>query len=375
MKTTLYTFSIILLLIFTVRCTKENLVVSEVQTPKLPQSEYDYLSSQNMNGQFFADNTPSNNLMSNAGATLGRVLFYDKQLSINNTISCGSCHKQSLAFSDDVALSVGFGGVETSRNSPPIMNLRSSNFFFWDFSENSLENQVLAPIKNHVEMGMENLDYLENKLSDLGYYKPLFQSAFGKDEITKENISKAMAQFIRSIVTTKSDFDLALAQQDLSLLSPIEYFGSKVFLESGCNDCHQAINGFSFVGGDAEILFFDDPSGYGGTGTETANIGLDKSTIDEGAGLGRFKVPSLRNIAFTAPYMHDGRFTTLEEVIDHYDRGVKNNEFLDSRLKFQGSPMRLNLNLAEKNALIAFLLSMTDTAMMIDPKYSDPFIK
>ncbi len=372
MKHILRFLSLSALVLLLVQCSDDK-NPTELSQPNLPGVEYDYLSTQDTNGQFFSDNTPNDNQMTDAGATLGRVLFYDKNLSINNTVSCASCHKQELAFSDNVAKSVGFGGVKTTRNSPPIMNMRSSNFFFWDFSESSLEQQVVTPIANHIEMGMEDMDFLIEKLNGVGYYNQLFKKAFNTTQITEEGISKAMAQFLRSITSLNSRFDVAF-ENNMDGLTALETLGSEVFMESGCNSCHTVMGNSFFDFENSTISIVDGGFGYGGTGTATANIGLDIHSADQGAGNGAFKVPSLRNLAFTAPYMHDGRFRTIDEVIEHYNTGVKAHDNLDFRLKdINGNPLRLNLTPVEINALKAFLMTLTDTELLEDPKYSDPF--
>lgn len=369
-------FILALLVVLTlIQCTKEPVGTSIRKAPNLPAQYFDYEASIADLGNV-TDNTPFNNQLTNPGATLGRVLFYDPALSINNTVSCATCHKQELAFSDNKALSVGFEDVLTKRNSPPIMNMRASNQFFWDFSESSLENQVIAPIGNHIEMGMEDMDYLVNKLQNIDYYPALFKDAFGSDQINKTNISKALAQFIRSINSFDSRFDIE-RKNNFQGFTGLEKLGSEVFLNSGCNNCHNVMGNFFFEGEFDGTTIIDMPffgGEYGGTGSDLANIGLDAVDRDLGAGNGMFKVPSLRNIIFTAPYMHDGRFATLDDVIDHYSHGIKNNEFLDSRLQnFEGQPQRLDLTPLERNALKEFLFTLTDTKFMQDEKFSNPF--
>jgi cytochrome c peroxidase len=299
--------------------------------------------------------------------TLGRVLFYDKKLSLNNAISCGSCHQQSLAFSDNVAFSRGFENKETSRNSLPIQNLGSFDFankaLFWDGRENNLTTMVMRPIANHVEMGMDDLEALSSKLASIPYYQDLFTEAYGSAEINPEKISTALTFFISSINSRDTKFDRFLNGQ--LALSALELQGKELFMEKyDCNACHQVT----------------DPEGYIFAGT-FSNIGLDEVYTDNGLGNvtdnpadnGRFKIPSLRNVALTAPYMHDGRFETLDEVIEHYSIGIEDNENLDTRLTENGEPMQFNISEVEADALKAFLMTLTDHEMISTARFSDPF--
>ncbi|MEP3381122.1 MAG: cytochrome c peroxidase, partial [Maribacter dokdonensis] len=302
------------------------------------------------------DNTPNNNEITDNGATLGRVLFYDTNLSRNNTIFCASCHIQEHGFSDPTALSTGFDGELTSRNSMGLANARfyENGRFFWDERAASLEEQTLVPIQDLVEMGL-TLPELEAKLSVVDYYEALFTNAFGDDNVTSERIALALSQFIRSMVSYESKFDEGLAQvndidDNFPNLTNSENRGKQLFMsnQTRCFDCHTTN---VFVGDAAR------------------NNGLDATITDPGVGgitgnnndLGEFKVPSLRNIALTGPYMHDGRFETLEEVIEHYNSGVQNNPNLDNRLTQGNNVRRLNLSDNDKQALVDFLHTLTDT--------------
>ncbi|WP_405414600.1 cytochrome-c peroxidase [Maribacter sp. Asnod1-A12] len=316
------------------------------------------------------DNTPANNQITDNGATLGRVLFYDNNLSINNTISCASCHIQEHGFADPSALSTGFDGDLTSRNSMGLANARfyENGRFFWDERAASLEEQTLIPIQDLVEMGM-TLPELEAKLTELDYYSILFTNAFGDETVSSERVALALSQFIRSMVSYESKFDEGLAQvndidDNFPNFTNSENRGKQLFIsnQTRCFDCH-ATN--VFVGDDAR------------------NNGLDATFTDLGVGgitgnnneLGEFKVPSLRNIALTGPYMHDGRFETLEEVIEHYNSGVQNNPNLDNRLTQGNNVRRLNLSDNDKQALVDFLNTLTDDDFITDEKYADPFLE
>ena len=334
--------------------------------PALPP----YLTTPVIQGQV---NTPGNNPITDNGATLGRVLFYDKNLSVNNTIACASCHKQTNSFADPVTLSTGFNGGHTGRNSMSLIDAKyyPNGRFFWDQRATTLEAQTLLPIQDAVEMGM-TLPALETKLKALAYYPVLFKSAFGDENITSVRISQALSQFVRSIVSYQSKYDAGRQTFPVNPPPPNTPFpnftaqenrGKEIFLTAptGCVACH-------------------------GTETFTApqekNNGLDLTTIDKGFGAvtnntvndALFKVGSLRNIELTAPYMHDGRFKTLEEVVEHYSTGVKNHPNLSVQLKLpNGNPRLLNLTPQDKAALVAFMKTLTDVSVTTDAKYSNPF--
>lgn len=320
----------------------------------------------------FINTSASNPTITNDGATLGRVLFYDTKLSINNAVSCASCHKQQFAFSDPTAGSKGFEGKVTPRNSMAIVNVALNRNLFWDSRVHSAKQLTLEPVQNHIEMGMEDLSVLVNKLSKTDYYPQLFEKAFGSSTITKERISDAMAQFICSMVSVNTPFDAFVAgNQDA--LNQLELKGFSLFHDSRtkCAQCHSG-NNFAAddqPGGEYGSIGFNDGGPKG-----TANNGLDLFTTDAGLKDGQFRIPTLRNIALTGPYMHDGRFKTLEEVIDFYDSGVKLHPSLDKKLIGpDGEPLRLNLSALEKKALVAFLESLTDQTLISHEKFSNPF--
>lgn len=324
--------------------------------------------------------------ITNEGATLGRVLFYDKKLSLNNSVSCATCHHQNKAFTDGEAFSKGFEGLTTERSSMAILNPVTQNNLFWDSRSKSIHDLSLRPVINHIEMGMENLDYLEKKLAKEYYYPELFKKAFGSEEINSERISDALSQFIASITSADSKFDKVMRKE--SEFSQLEKVGMQIFFsnKAQCSSCHAGSN-FSapdgmddpYGGGQGIIVFdangianFSEGKDLGGA----ANIGLDVYPKDQGRENGSFKIPSLRNIALTAPYMHDGRFKTLLEVVNHYSDGIKDNKNLDPKFRdVHGNVKRMNLSGAEKSALVAFLNTLTDHSFISDPKYSNPFVK
>lgn len=334
---------------------------------KLPSNPLDYIGEFNTISQKIGLTNGSNPEITNEGATLGRVLFYDVALSRNNAISCASCHHQSKAFSDGMAQSIGFEGKRTPRNSMAIINAVTNNNLFWDSRSSSAFDLALKPVKNHIEMGMEDMNLLTSKLAGIEYYPELFVKAFGSTEITEEKIAKAMAQFLCSIGSTNSKFDQGASNRFANFTTQ-EKIGKDLFFgpKTKCSRCHSGQN-FSapdFPGG-----------GYGQPEVKgTANIGLDIVYKDPGKGDGKFRIPSLRNIALTAPYMHDGRFATLEDVVEHYNSGIMNHPQLDENLKSKGQAVQMNLSQFEKDALVAFLRTLTDFSLTTNPKFSDPFI-
>jgi cytochrome c peroxidase len=322
-------------------------------------------------GLLAADNTPFNNPVTNDGATLGRVLFYDKNLSKNKTIACASCHKQENGFSDPLVLSDGFAGGKTSRHSMGLVNARFYNNgrFFWDERASSLEDQVLMPMQDPVEMGM-TLDSVVARVSNLPYYPELFENAFGDDAVTTELISKALAQYVRSIMSYQSRYDEGRAQvqnpnQPFPNFTAQENQGKNLYFNpqlGGCAGCHGT-----------EAFVAPGPRNNGLDATNAADAGVGGITNNP-AQAGLFKSPSLRNIALRAPYMHDGRFATLEDVINHYSTGVQNNPNLSAPLRQpNGTIKRMNFTPAETTALIAFLNTLTDQALTNDVKFTDPF--
>jgi len=308
----------------------------------------------------FTDNTPPENPITNHGAVLGRVLFYDVRLSANDQIACASCHRQAFGFGDIERFSTGLHGGHPPRRAMALANARFNEYgrFFWDERAPSLEAQVLHPIQDPVEMGM-TLDGLTQKLAATAFYPALFTAAFGSPHVTSDRIARALAQFVRSLVSAGSRFDAVYATggaPDYSRLSEREQEGLRLFHDAGragCVNCHRTI---------AQIA------------DQANNIGLDAVSTDRGAGGGRFKPPSLRNIAVRPPYMHDGRFATLRDVIEFYDSGIQDNPDLDPRLRARdGTPKRLHLAPEERDALVAFLKALTDPAFLTAERFSDPF--
>ncbi len=333
------------------------------------------------------DNTPGDNPTTDRGATLGRVLFYDTQLSANGTISCASCHAMTDAFTDTAQFSLGFDGGTTGRNSMSLVNSRwyANGRFFWDERADSLEDQVLMPIQDSVEMGL-TLEELVSRVDEQAFYGPLFQDAFGDSEVTSERISRALAQFVRAMVSYRSRYDDGLVQVNGNPNAPFPNFtaeenqGKALFFspQTNCAACH--VNNPPPAPGQppANLAVF-----YVNIATNNG-LDVDLNVSDNGIGdrtglaqdMGKFKSPSLRNVALTAPYMHDGRLATLRNVVEHYNDGVQAHPNLDGRLRNpDGTPRRLNLTPAQIDALVAFMRTLTDTSFVSDVKFSDPFVK
>lgn len=393
--------------------------------PALPSTSYNYANPE-LPGHYTdpdlsfgpiatSDNTPVDNPTTDAGATLGRVLFYDPRLSHNYSTSCSSCHQQENGFSDPDELSTGFDGGLTGRHSMRIGNARffESGEMFWDTRAASLEEQALMPIQDPVEMGMD-LETLAQRLEATDYYPKLFQAAFGDSLITAERVGKAIAQFERSMVSFQSKHDVATAARaaavaddadanviealrsvytdeellGMALFEPLEgsgLGGSESFEIDGqtrtyndlhaasaqCDQCHATA---------AQTMGPDEDAASGQLeGPFVANIGLDATTTDPGAdGAGAFKAPSLRNVAVSGRFMHDGRFDSLEAVVRFYSRGIRNHpnlhEFLREGDSPSGAPERFDFTPFEIDAMVAFLETLTDEVMLTDAKFADPFV-
>jgi cytochrome c peroxidase len=325
---------------------------------------------------------------------LGRVLFYDPLLSRNRSISCGSCHQQAKAFTDGRARSVGFRGDLTRRSAMSLSNLGArESGFFWDARVQALEEMVLRPIQDPVEMGLD-LDELERRVAGDADYRPLFRKAFGDEEVSRARIGSALATFVRALVSRGSRYDAALAAatpsgDGFSTFTPEESRGMRLFFHA-CSACHLRESAIRYCPS-CVIQGLNDVAAPALT-----NIGLDLGSQSDDPGLGgvtgkaedhgRFRAPTLRNIELTAPYMHDGRFATLEEVLRFYASRVRPHPGLDPRLEPGGgaswpAPMlaheqtRLGLALTPRDQadLIAFLKTLTDRDFVTDPRFADPF--
>jgi len=313
-------------------------------------------------------NITDDNPLTVEGVALGRMLFYDPRLSANGTISCASCHRQALAFTDGRAFSPGFDGTPTRRNSMTLANLLWVRHFFWDGRATSLEQQALTPLTDAHEMGLP-LDSSVSRLRTTGFYGPRFAAAFGSAEITPSRIVMALTQFERTLISDNAPYDRYIRgeyQPTAAERKGIDLFFSNTdpargTRGAGCGNCHGGPKTFN------EMYH---------------NNGLDRIPRDSGRAdvtgmpydLGRFRVVTLRNIALTAPYMHDGRFKTLQEVIDHYSDHIESSATLSPSLRDTANrPENLRLTPEEKGDLLAFLRMLTDSSFITDPRFSDPF--
>ncbi|WP_428027839.1 cytochrome-c peroxidase [Altererythrobacter sp.] len=318
------------------------------------------------------DNSPASNPPDDRIATLGRVLFYDLRLSTNDRASCASCHQQSFGFTDPMRFSNGISSAATTEaHSMRLANLRywQPGTAFWDRRAKTVEDQVSDPIHSLVELGWGgaagDIDDLIAKLDRTEYYPELFEWAFGTSKISEPRIQRALAQFVRAMVSSSSRWDEGYAKVfsaeapnraldvDLPNFTPQQNRGRYLFMTgvdrggAGCSACHL-------------------PPTFALEGNAGSN-GLDAGETR------RFKAPSLRNVGLTGPYMHDGRFETLEQVIDFYVGGIEDGSALDPRLKQGSRPQRLTLSGADRAALVAFLNTLNDPVLIADERFGDPF--
>ena len=314
----------------------------------------------------------------NHKALLGRVLFYDNKLSQNDAVNCSSCHDQSKAFSDDVAFSKGFNDEHTKRNSlalGAVVSFEASyenpggsrSLFFWDERAETIQEQSTLTIQDNIEMGMSFTE-LVPKLQSVDYYDVLFTKAYGDDNVTEGRITDALEEFVNSMVSANSKFDQGVIANNGNSFGNLPNFtaqenqGRQLYADN-CSGCH---------GHDLVSL-----------SRASANNGLDLVYEDKGryeitqsnSDKGVFKVPVLRNIELTGPYMHDGRFATLEDVVDHYSDNIQAHPNLDFQLQegFNGTPRQMNFSDDKKEALVAFLKTLTDYDFIADSRFNNPF--
>lgn len=318
------------------------------------------------------DNAPPARVRDDRVAALGRVLFYDLRLSPNNRASCASCHQQAVGFTDPMRFSNGISSAATTDfHAMRLANLRywRPGTTFWDRRAASVEAQASQPFHSLVEMGWGGaaggFDALTAKMAKTSYYPDLFRWAYGSPTVTEPRMQQALAQFVRAMVSHSSRWDDGYAtvfsprapdralERDLPNFTSEENRGRHLFMTpiarggAACASCHR-------------------PPTFALAADARSN-GLD-------AGERRlFKAPSLRNVALTGPYMHDGRFATLAEVIDHYASGVQDGPALDPRLREGGAPRRLRLSPADRAAMVAFLATLNDPKLVTDPRFADPF--
>lgn len=377
-------------------CTKSDTVADYTSTNSFPNVTTTFSGTIDLNNlsnyenqaipNYITKNNTNGNPITNKGATLGRVLFYDKNLSSNNTISCSSCHKQANAFGDDAIASDGINGT-TTRHSMRLVNSKFANEtkFFWDERATSLEIQTTQPIQNHIEMGFSGtngdpgISTLIAKLQNIGYYKELFKFVYGTEEITETKIQLALAQFVRSIQSFDSKYDAGRAlttadNQNFSNFTAQENQGKNLFLTPPIFDAtgNRTSGGVGCAACHAAPEFDIDPN--------TKNNGIIGVLNGTGIDITNTRAPSLRDLVNpngnpNGPMMHTGNLAMLQNVIGHY--GTINlapgNTNLDPRLVPNGFGQQLHLNATEVNSLIAFIKTLSGTTVYTDPKWSTPF--
>lgn len=305
---------------------------------------------------------PEDNPMTEEGVALGKKLFFDPALSLNGTQACADCHRPENAFSDPRQFSIGIDGSVGTRNSMPLQNL-AFNFqekFFWDGRSVGLEQQIFEPVTNPIEMD-NTWPNVENTLQETEGYPLLFEQAFGSSTIDSVNVSKAIAQFLRTLISGNAKIDRFLLGEEE--LTPSEANGLSIFLDESRGDC------FHCHGLPANPLWTDNAF---------HNNGLDAIITDRGLGgvsgdpreFGLFKSGTLRNIEFTSPYMHDGRFATIDEVINHYSEGLVFSKTIDPLMK-KVAEGGVQLSEEEKADLKAFLLTFSDLEFINNPDFQN----
>ena len=359
-KTTLI-YSFILCIVLTIGC-KDDEQIALVEHDTTPYT-LNY-------GSFPAPNIAADNPLTVQGVQLGRMLFYEKMLSGDGTQACASCHLQEFAFTDSARFSIGIRGNKGGRQAMSVFNMAwNENEFFWDGRAHLLRDQALLPIQDKLEMD-ETLENVVAKLNDSKTYTDQFIRAFGSEDITSEKISLALEQFMNSITSTNSKYDDFLI--DSTVFNASEKRGFKLFTteynaffpEKSGADCQHCHSGFNFE----NDKYMNN--GLDGAG-ELADDGREKATKNP-EDQGKFKVPSLRNIVLTAPYMHNGRFSTLEEVVEHYNSQIKMSATLDPALE-QTRENGLQLTEQDKKDLVAFLKTLTDKELTSNSEYASPF--
>lgn len=317
---------------------------------------------------------PKDNPMTEEGIKLGRFLFYEKALSDNGTMSCGSCHIQERAFTDATPVSVGTLGIPGRRKSMPLFNLAFQEFFLWDGRASSLEEQSLHPILDSLELN-NDLTTVIQRLNAIDRYPPLFYAAFGSSEITADKIAKAIAQFERSMISANSKFDRVIRLKTGEEFTEMEQRGYELFQAefdplggSGgdCEHCHGELQTqYLFGAFGADLQFINNGSKMVYTDEGRAEVTGDPADV------GKFKVPSLRNVQFSFPYMHDGSVPNLDSLIGFYNFGGHLHPNVNSNMKAAGKGR--NWNRGQRQALAEFLRTLTDYDFLEDTAFSDPF--
>lgn len=356
--------SILGIVILAISCRKDPLLNSGETTPyviEYPDQIGKYISPMPI---------PADNPMTVEGVELGRKLFFEELLSGDNTISCASCHDPSMAFSDTGAFSIGIDGVAGERNAMPLINLGWMNHLFWDGRKDNMEIQAYAPVVDPIEMH-ENWTNAVSELQAHPEYPGLFETAFGSSLIDSVMVVKALAQFQRTLISGNAPIDKyfaanrAIGSSGWSIEDELAaYQGFVLFINEEKGDC------FHCHGDHFNPLWTDNLFHNNGLDAVITDKGLGKVTGNPSDD-GKFKTPTLRNLVWTAPYMHDGRFKTLDEVIDHYSEGLEHSPTIDPLMKHvdEGGTQ---LSTEEKYYLKMFLISLSDSSFVTNPNFTDP---
>lgn len=340
----------LLLILFILTSCKKEAIIKPVTIPNLNSdtNTFSFVKPVGFPNPFY---NFSNNPLTQKGFELGRFLFYDPILSLDSSVSCNTCHAQQHGFSDhNVPLSKGIFGFSSTRNAPALINLAWSTSFMWDGGVNHIEVQPLVPLTSEHELG-ETMANLVEKLNKNVFYKKKFKEAFGVETITDQKLLHALAQFTSMLISSNAKYDLVMAGK--TNFTPQEQQGYELF-KIKCANCH------------TEPLFTDYSYRNSGLESKFKDIGREKVTQDP-ADRGKFKVPTLRNIEFTYPYMHDGRLFNLEQVLAFKSNGIQDSPTLDISLK-----NGLNLSKDEQKAIIVFLKTLSDNTFISNPKYAEP---
>ena len=293
-----------------------------------------------------------NNKLTNAGFALGKKLFYDARLSADKSVSCGSCHQQFAAFTQlDHKVSHGVNNCQGKRNTPPLFNLAWQRAFFWDGGVKNIETSPLNAITDACEMGTD-LETIVALLKNTPPYPDLFKNAFGSTEINSQLILKSITQFTALLVSGNSKYDKVIRKENGVYFTTTEQAGYALFKEK-CTSCHAEpfLTDFSYRSNGLDLISADEGRSH--------ITGLQSD-------FGKFRVPTLRNIEYTSPYMHDGRFYSLDEVLEHYNSGIKPSTNLDVQLK-----NGIQLNNSEREQIKAFLKTLTDNEFIKNKLYSE----
>ncbi len=363
---------------------EEILLIEDAYTAKEYLVLTDYLDlPESLHSYGFGNKNPG--LQTDHKGTLGRILFYDKNLSSDGTISCASCHQQSLAFADDKPFSVGVHGKLTHRNSLALGSLRSfgahyqqednnkkARGLFWDERAKDIKDQLVQTIGNPNEMDMSMREIAE-LVERTDYYRILYEKSFGTVTISDDHLLEAIEVFINSINSTTTRLEAGIFD-NLNFINGDNVTGATghemgvQLFKNHCNSCHTTSLHHLLKLQDTDLISIAN----NGLPLEK-DLGIYQQTLDP-ADIGKFKVPGLHNIELTAPYMHDGRFSTLEEVVEYYNSGIINHPNLHPNLKKGDQAIQLKLTKDEKNALVGFLLLLTDESVTTEEKWSDPFL-